>query len=66
MPTYEYECRKCEKQFKVFYRTLLRGDEKIECPHCQSQNVERRVSRFSLGGFFDSHDSSCGSSSGFS
>lgn len=40
MPMYEYACRKCEHTFE----TLVFGDEKVECPQCQSEKLERLLS----------------------
>jgi putative FmdB family regulatory protein len=65
MPTYEYECQKCKKQFKIFVKSFEKGQEEVECPYCESDSVRRRFSSFSLGGCFSSTDSGCGSSSRF-
>lgn len=40
MPLYEYACAKCEHTFE----TLVFGDEKVECPECESTKVERLLS----------------------
>jgi putative FmdB family regulatory protein len=40
MPMYEYACRKCEHTFE----TLVFGDEKVECPKCESAKLERLLS----------------------
>ena len=40
MPLYEYTCRKCNHSFE----TLVFGDEKVECPKCQTVKVERLLS----------------------
>lgn len=40
MPLYEYACEKCEHTFE----TLVFGDEKVECPECESTKVERLLS----------------------
>ncbi len=65
MPTYEYKCEKCKKQFKVFFKTFISDDERVQCPYCQSTDAERLFSSFSFGGNCDSFDSGCGSASGF-
>jgi putative FmdB family regulatory protein len=40
MPMYEYSCRKCEYQFEM----LVKGDEKVECPKCNSTKLEKLLS----------------------
>jgi putative FmdB family regulatory protein len=40
MPMYEYACKKCDHQFE----TLVRGDEKVACPKCESTKLERLLS----------------------
>lgn len=40
MPLYEYTCEKCEHQFE----TLVRGNEKVACPECHSDKVQRQWS----------------------
>lgn len=40
MPLYEFNCKKCEHTFE----TLVFGDEKIECPQCQTTRVEKLLS----------------------
>jgi len=43
MPIYEYECKKCSKQFETL---LLPGDQKPACPECGSRDLRKLVSRF--------------------
>ena len=40
MPIYEYHCEKCGKDFE----TLVFGDEKPACSHCDSKKVVRLMS----------------------
>lgn len=40
MPLYEYVCEKCGRVFEE----LVRGDEAVRCPQCQSERVERLIS----------------------
>jgi len=40
MPMYEYACKKCDHQFE----TLVRGNETVECPKCESTKLERLIS----------------------
>ena len=38
MPAYESVCRDCNHEFE--------SDPKIKCPHCQSDNVLKKISEF--------------------
>jgi putative FmdB family regulatory protein len=40
MPIYEYNCKRCHKHFDE----LVRGDEKVQCPDCGCEQVDRRMS----------------------
>ena len=40
MPIYEYRCESCQHRFE----TLVLGEDKPECPSCQSQDLERLLS----------------------
>jgi len=40
MPLYEYACQECEHTFE----TLVFNGEKVECPECQGEKVERLLS----------------------
>jgi putative FmdB family regulatory protein len=43
MPIYEYDCRECEKRFETLVRSR---DEKVACPECGGEQVERAWSTF--------------------
>jgi putative FmdB family regulatory protein len=46
MPTYEYHCHKCDRTF-VVYQTIKEHDTaQVQCPHCQSSEVEQRFTSF--------------------
>lgn len=45
MPNYEYRCLNCRKKFEVFMAYSDYGSRKVVCPHCQSENVQRRIGR---------------------
>lgn len=62
MPTYEYECKKCNKQFTVFQKSSSQKNEEVSCPYCKTKDIERIISSFNFGSLFGSD---CGSSSGF-
>ncbi|MBE0697806.1 MAG: zinc ribbon domain-containing protein [Anaerolineaceae bacterium] len=45
MPNYEYRCLNCRKRFEIFFTYSQYGTQPILCPHCKSENVQRRVGR---------------------
>lgn len=47
MPAYEYACRDCGKDFTVFL-SLKEFEQKppIKCPHCGSDNAQRKIGAF--------------------
>jgi putative FmdB family regulatory protein len=44
MPIYDYRCRKCDCQFEI----LVRARMVPSCPSCQSEDLERLLSAFSV------------------
>lgn len=46
MPTYEYHCEKCGKQFSRVESIATHGRKKVACPKCQSTSVSRVFSAF--------------------
>jgi putative FmdB family regulatory protein len=45
MPFYPYRCLDCKKRFDIFMSYSEYGTHPVACPHCQSQNVQRRINR---------------------
>lgn len=45
MPYYPYRCLNCKKRFDLFMSYSEYGTLPVACPHCQSQNVQRRINR---------------------
>lgn len=45
MPSYPYRCLDCKKRFEIFMTYSDYGTRGIECPHCHSQDVQRRIGR---------------------
>ena len=45
MPSYEYRCLNCRRRFEIFLSYQEYGARKAACPHCQSENVQRRIGR---------------------
>jgi putative FmdB family regulatory protein len=47
MPAYEYSCKDCNHEFIVFLSIKeFESNPKIKCPHCQSDNVQKKISEF--------------------
>lgn len=45
MPNYEYRCLNCRKRFEIFMTYQEYGTRPVTCPHCKSENVQRRIGR---------------------
>jgi putative FmdB family regulatory protein len=45
MPNYEYRCLECRRRFVLFFTFSEYGKKTAVCPHCQSQNVQRKIGR---------------------
>jgi putative FmdB family regulatory protein len=61
MPIYEFECKKCLNRFELLI--LCKTEEKITCPECGSEEVNKLFSAFASKS--ESSNSNCGST-GFS
>jgi putative FmdB family regulatory protein len=50
MPTYDYRCNQCGRKFALFYKSYkdYEAAETHTCPHCQSIDVTRRISRVAI------------------
>ncbi len=48
MPTYEYRCLDCRRRFDVFFTYSEYGQKTVQCPHCESTNVQRRIGRIRM------------------
>jgi putative FmdB family regulatory protein len=47
MPAYDYACKDCGKEFTVFLSLKeLEERPKIKCPHCECDNVEKKITGF--------------------
>ena len=47
MPAYEYVCKDCNHEITVFLSIKeFEAKPKIKCPHCQSDNVQKKISAF--------------------
>ena len=56
MPIYEYRCETCGKRFEEL---VMKSSQKIACPGCDSDDVERELSLFA------SSATGCSPSGGF-
>ncbi len=48
MPTYQYRCLNCNKRFEVFLSYKEYGVKTVLCPHCLSDQVQRRIGRIRI------------------
>jgi len=46
MPTYEYECQKCKKDFALIQSISAHDKIDVSCPKCKSTNVKQTLSIF--------------------
>lgn len=51
MPIYEYRCLKCDEKFEAL---VFSGDDRVACPSCKGNRLERLMSAcgFKSGGSF--------------
>jgi len=54
MPTYQYHCLDCHKGFETFMTYAEYGTRQAACPHCDGQNVRRRIGRIRIARSEDS------------
>jgi len=45
MPIYQYRCLDCQKKFELYMSYEEYGTRSVECKHCGSQNIQRRIGR---------------------
>lgn len=45
MPLYDYLCLDCHRRFEMYMSYAEYGTRSVQCPHCQSPNVRRRLPR---------------------
>lgn len=48
MPLYDYRCLDCHRSFEVYISYAEYGTRRVQCPHCQSANIRRRLPRVRL------------------
>jgi putative FmdB family regulatory protein len=47
VPIYEYRCQACSRRAQIFFRSFSAA-ESPKCPHCQSDQLTRLVSRVGI------------------
>ncbi|MBN1424846.1 zinc ribbon domain-containing protein [Candidatus Fermentibacteria bacterium] len=48
MPTYDFHCSSCGKDFSTILSIAARGEDAIVCPACGSKNVEQQFTSVSV------------------
>lgn len=46
MPTYEFQCQECGREFSLIMSISEHGSKKPACPKCESKKVQQQVSVF--------------------
>jgi putative FmdB family regulatory protein len=46
MPTYEYLCQTCKKEFSLIQSFKEHEKSKVTCPKCKSKKVKQLISLF--------------------
>lgn len=54
MPNYPYRCLQCKKRFEIFMTFAEYGNRAVTCPHCHSDQVQRRITRVRIAQSEDS------------
>ena len=45
MPTYDFICNSCQKRFDIFMTFSEYGQKTVQCMHCDSEDVRRRMTK---------------------
>lgn len=54
MPTYDFICNACEKRFDIFMTFGEYGNKPVNCTHCGSDKVRRRMTKVRIAKTDDS------------
>jgi putative FmdB family regulatory protein len=46
MPTYEFYCEDCEKNFNIIISISEYENKKYECPECKGKKLQQQISLF--------------------
>ncbi len=63
MPTYDFICVNCGQRFDIFLSYSEYGTKKVQCLHCGSSNVRRRMTRVRIAKSEESRMDSLGDES---
>ena len=55
MPNYEYHCLDCKKRFEQFFTFAEYETQSVQCTHCSSDKVRRKIGRVRLARSDESH-----------
>lgn len=48
MPNYRYRCVNCKRRFEIFLSYKEYDKKTVHCPHCDSDQVQRRIERIRI------------------
>lgn len=66
MPTYDFICNTCNQRFDMFMTFAEYGKKPVTCPHCNSKDARRRMTKVRIAKSDDSRaDSIADDFSGF-
>lgn len=66
MPTYDFICNTCNQRFDMFMTFAEYGKKPVTCPHCNSKDARRRMTKVRIAKSNDSRaDSIADDFSGF-
>lgn len=54
MPNYPYRCLNCKRRFEIYLTYAEYGKKAVLCPHCGSDQVQRRIGRVRIARSEDS------------
>jgi putative FmdB family regulatory protein len=54
MPYYDFRCLDCKRRFSTFITYNDYGKKNVVCPHCASENIQRRIGRIRIAKSEDS------------
>ena len=54
MPTYDFVCNACQKRFDIFLTFSEYGVKAVQCAHCGSEDVRRRMTKVRIAKSMDS------------
>jgi putative FmdB family regulatory protein len=55
MPGYDYVCNQCHKRVVIYQSYEEYGRKEVQCPHCGSKQLTRRIGRVRIARSDDDH-----------